>query len=120
MPHHLSSSLPLISIPELSSEVLMYLWPSQLLKLHLVSKAFEGLCAPLVTIPIRATDLILEFDNLLHKLPNLDTLHIMDDYNFDFELFLAALDTWTKLKTVNVQVCYFRARGQQQHQDRVL
>lgn len=39
--------LNLLSLPELSSEVLQYLWPSQILTLRLVSKSFEALCAPL-------------------------------------------------------------------------
>ncbi|KAF9146056.1 hypothetical protein BGX30_004749 [Mortierella sp. GBA39] len=44
--------LKLLSLPELSSEVLQYLWPSQILTLRLVSKTLEVLCAPLVKIHV--------------------------------------------------------------------
>ncbi|KAF9547298.1 hypothetical protein EC957_008647 [Mortierella hygrophila] len=54
MPYHQPPPplLKLLSLPELSSEVLQYLWPSQILTLRLVSKTLEILCAPLVKIHV--------------------------------------------------------------------
>ncbi|KAG0295443.1 hypothetical protein BGZ96_011719 [Linnemannia gamsii] len=75
-----SSNIPLhqtFAIPELACEVLKYLWPSQHLTLRLVNKAFDELCAPLVTIPILPSDLV-EYPDVVHSLIAITTTTTTD------------------------------------------
>jgi hypothetical protein len=73
-----SDILQLIAIPEIACEVLQYLWPSQLLTLRLVNKAFEELCAPLVTIPILPRHLV-EHLNIVKALVSTSSITIADE-----------------------------------------